>query len=54
MRPLEEKYEELLGLLNDMGFFDFDANVGALRRSGGSLQGAMEQLLRWEIGSFTS
>ncbi|KAK1690308.1 ubiquitin-related domain-containing protein [Colletotrichum godetiae] len=30
---------------NDMGFFDFDRNVAALRRSGGSVQGAIEHLL---------
>lgn len=45
-RPPEERYEEQLRQLNDMGFFDFDANVAALRRSGGSVQGAIEQLLR--------
>lgn len=44
-RPPEERYESQLGQLNDMGFFDFDANVSALRRSGGSVQGAVEYLL---------
>ncbi|KAJ3471984.1 hypothetical protein NLG97_g11389 [Lecanicillium saksenae] len=34
-RPPEERYEEQLRQLNDMGFFDFDRNVAALRRSGG-------------------
>lgn len=45
-RPPEEIYAEQLRQLNDMGFFDFDQNVAALRRSGGSVQGAIEQLLR--------
>ncbi|KAH8596671.1 hypothetical protein B0O99DRAFT_509639 [Bisporella sp. PMI_857] len=44
-RPPEERYESQLRQLNDMGFFDFNANVAALRRSGGSVQGAIEQLL---------
>jgi ubiquilin len=44
-RPPEVRYEEQLRQLNDMGFFDFDRNVAALRRSGGSVQGAVEYLL---------
>lgn len=44
-RPPEVRYETQLRQLNDMGFFDFDANVTALRRSGGSVQGAIESLL---------
>ncbi|KAL2023623.1 hypothetical protein VTK56DRAFT_1780 [Thermocarpiscus australiensis] len=44
-RPPEERYAEQLRQLNDMGFFDFDKNVRALRRSGGSVQGAIEYLL---------
>ncbi|KAF4457950.1 hypothetical protein F53441_205 [Fusarium austroafricanum] len=44
-RPPEERYSEQLRQLNDMGFFDFDRNVAALRRSGGSVQGAIEHLL---------
>jgi ubiquilin len=44
-RPPEEMYAEQLRQLNDMGFFDFDRNVQALRRSGGSVQGAIEHLL---------
>jgi len=44
-RPPEERYEEQLRQLNDMGFFEFDRNVQALRRSGGSVQGAIEYLL---------
>lgn len=44
-RPPEERYATQLGQLNDMGFFDFDQNVAALRRSGGSVQGAVEYLL---------
>ncbi|KAI9171638.1 Ubiquitin domain-containing protein [Paramyrothecium foliicola] len=44
-RPPEVRYEEQLRQLNDMGFYDFDRNVAALRRSGGSVQGAIEHLL---------
>lgn len=44
-RPPEEQYAEQLRQLNDMGFFDFDENVRALRRAGGSVQGAINQLL---------
>lgn len=44
-RPPEERYESQLRQLNDMGFSDFDRNVRALRRSGGSVQGAVENLL---------
>ncbi|KAH6853562.1 hypothetical protein B0I37DRAFT_359619 [Chaetomium sp. MPI-CAGE-AT-0009] len=44
-RPPEERYADQLRQLNDMGFFDFDSNVTALRRSGGSVQGAIEYLL---------
>ncbi|KAK1825695.1 hypothetical protein QBC39DRAFT_366241 [Podospora conica] len=44
-RPPEERYAEQLRQLNDMGFFDFDQNIAALRRSGGSVQGAIEHLL---------
>lgn len=44
-RPPEERYAEQLRQLNDMGFYDFDRNVEALRRSGGSVQGAVNQLL---------
>jgi ubiquilin len=44
-RPPEERYAEQLRQLNDMGFYDFDRNVAALRRSGGSVQGAVDQLL---------
>ncbi|KAI2463183.1 ubiquitin-domain-containing protein [Annulohypoxylon bovei var. microspora] len=44
-RPPEERYAEQLLQLNEMGFYDFDRNVAALRRSGGSVQGAIEHLL---------
>jgi len=44
-RPPEERYAEQLRQLNDMGFYDFERNVEALRRSGGSVQGAVNQLL---------
>ena len=45
LRPPEERYESQLRQLNDMGFFDFDRNIDALRRSGGSVNGAVEYLL---------
>lgn len=44
-RPPEERYADQLRQLNDMGFFDFDSNIAALRRAGGSVQGAIEHLL---------
>ena len=44
-RPPEERYAEQLRQLNDMGFFEFERNIQALRRSGGSVQGAVEYLL---------
>ncbi|KAJ4421866.1 hypothetical protein N0V82_003466 [Gnomoniopsis sp. IMI 355080] len=44
-RPPEERYADQLRQLNDMGFFDFDQNVAALRRSGGNVQGAVHFLL---------
>jgi ubiquilin len=44
-RPPEERYEDQLRQLNDMGFYEFERNVQALRRSGGSVQGAVEYLL---------
>ncbi|KAF3934204.1 hypothetical protein ABW20_dc0107555 [Dactylellina cionopaga] len=44
-RPPEERYADQLQQLNEMGFYDFDRNVAALRRSGGSVQGAIEYLL---------
>lgn len=44
-RPPEERYETQLRQLNDMGFFEFERNVEALRRTGGSVQGAIEYLL---------
>jgi ubiquilin len=44
-RPPEERYAEQLRQLNEMGFYDFDRNVAALRRSGGNVQGAIDHLL---------
>ncbi|PSR79673.1 hypothetical protein BD289DRAFT_442165, partial [Coniella lustricola] len=44
-RPPEERYADQLRQLNEMGFFDFDQNVAALRRSGGNVQGAVNYLL---------
>lgn len=48
-RPPEERYESQLRQLNDMGFFEFDRNVAALRRSGGSVQGALDALLNGDV-----
>lgn len=44
-RPPEERYADQLRQLNDMGFCEFERNVEALRRAGGSVQGAVEYLL---------
>lgn len=44
-RPPEERYEAQLRQLNEMGFYEFERNVEALRRTGGSVQGAVEYLL---------
>lgn len=44
-RPLEERYEDQLRQLNEMGFCEFERNIEALRRTGGSVQGAIEYLL---------
>lgn len=44
-RPPEERYADQLQQLNEMGFYDFDQNVSALRRSGGNVQGAVNFLL---------
>jgi len=44
-RPPEEVYEVQLRQLNEMGFYEFDRNVMALRRSGGNVQAAIEFLL---------
>jgi ubiquilin len=44
-RPPEEIYQSQLAQLNEMGFYEFDRNVSALRRSGGNVQGAIEHLL---------
>lgn len=44
-RPPEERYEHQLAQLNELGFYDFDRNVRALRRSGGNVEGAIDALL---------
>ncbi|KAL5120400.1 hypothetical protein ACEQ8H_001690 [Pleosporales sp. CAS-2024a] len=44
-RPPEQVYESQLAQLNEMGFYEFERNVSALRRSGGNVQGAIEYLL---------
>ena len=43
-RPPEEMYSEQLRQLNEMGFYEFDRNVRALRMAGGNVQGAIEIL----------
>lgn len=48
-RPPEEVYATQLRQLNDMGFFDFDRNIKALRRSGGSVEGAIELLFNGSV-----
>lgn len=48
-RPPEEVYATQLRQLNDMGFFDFDRNIAALKRSGGSVEGAIEMLLNGSV-----
>jgi ubiquilin len=50
-RPPEERYADQLRQLNDMGFYEFERNIEALRRSGGSVQGAVEYLLTLPGGS---
>ncbi|KAK4696299.1 hypothetical protein P7C71_g1594, partial [Lecanoromycetidae sp. Uapishka_2] len=44
-RAPEDRYAEQLRQLNDMGFYEFERNIEALRRTGGSVQGAVEYLL---------
>lgn len=44
-RPPEERFAGELRQLNDMGFYEFERNIEALRRSGGSVQGAVNYLL---------
>lgn len=44
-RAPEDRYADQLRQLNDMGFFEFERNIEALRRTGGSVQGAVEYLL---------
>lgn len=44
-RPAEDRFADQLRQLNDMGFYEFERNVEALRRTGGSVQGAVEYLL---------
>ncbi|QPG73348.1 hypothetical protein FOA43_000658 [Brettanomyces nanus] len=48
-RPPEEVFQSQLRQLNDMGFFDFERNVRALRRSGGSVEGAVDELLNGSV-----
>lgn len=48
-RPPEDVYASQLRQLNDMGFFEFDRNIKALRRSGGSVEGAIEMLFNGSV-----
>ena len=48
-RPPEEIYATQLRQLNDMGFFEFERNITALKRSGGSVEGAIEMLFNGSI-----
>jgi len=49
-RPPEEQYSEQLRQLNEMGFYEFDRNVRALRMAGGNVQGAIELLFSGTAG----
>jgi len=44
-RPIEERFQEELRQLNDMGFTNYNRNISALRRTGGNVQAAIEMLL---------
>jgi len=44
-RPIEERFQEELRQLNDMGFIDYHRNIAALRRTGGNVNAAIEMLL---------
>lgn len=44
-RAPEDQFAEQLRQLNEMGFHSFERNVEALRRTGGSVTGAVEYLL---------
>ncbi|GAV28463.1 hypothetical protein PMKS-001934 [Pichia membranifaciens] len=48
-RPPEEVYEMKLPQMNDIGVFDFERNVRALRCSGGSVKGAIEMLFNGSV-----
>jgi ubiquilin len=44
-RPPEERFQDQLRQLNDMGFYDATKNLRALTMSGGNVEGAVEFLL---------
>jgi ubiquilin len=44
-RPLEERYQDQLRQLNEMGFTDYSRNIAALRRTGGNVEAAIEMLI---------
>jgi len=44
-RPIEERYQDELRQLNDMGFTDYARNIAALRRTGGNVEAAVEMLI---------
>lgn len=44
-RPPEERYVTQLAALNEMGFWDVDENIRALRICGGNVNAAVERLL---------
>lgn len=43
--PLEQLYASQLSQLQDMGFVDTQANIQALRATGGNVHAAVERLL---------
>lgn len=43
--PLEQLYAAQLSQLQDMGFIDAEANMQALRATGGNVHAAVERLL---------
>ncbi|KAG4305135.1 hypothetical protein PORY_001305 [Pneumocystis oryctolagi] len=47
--PPEERFQEQLRQLNELGFTNFDRNIRALGRSGGSVQGAIEAMLDGDV-----
>ncbi|CAK9782761.1 hypothetical protein CC85DRAFT_285626 [Cutaneotrichosporon oleaginosum] len=48
-RPPEEIYATQLGQLNDMGLWDAEKNIRALRRTGGNVQAAIELIFTGQV-----